>query len=228
MNNLDFLPIEYREEYERWRLQPWQIGAAAMIVSLVVGAAIFQHYRWRRAQDALAAVTPVYEKAVSLQSRLVDVQSQLRQVQASVDLHNHMRRSGQLADLLAALATAPDDVALDEVRVLRESADTPAESGTSATADKSEELKQKLISATDRDLTKLRLRVDALQTLVILGGTAGNVVSLRQYLSALEATQALENAELTRLDRVAGGDHGEAVRFRAVLTIPPSSEGDSP
>lgn len=233
MDDLDFLPIEYREEYERWRLQPWQIGAAMVVVVLVAGAASFQHFRWRQAQKDLAIVAPQYEKAVSLQSRLSDVQGQLVQVQASVDLHGYVRRSGRLGDLLAALVAAPEDVVLDEVRVTREAAEEPSRHGKSSTPDKAaseraDESKPVELSAADRDLTKLRRRADSMETIVVVGGTATSIERLRQYLASLETTQSLENAELTRLDRVSNADPGGAVRFRAVLAIPPNAEGVAP
>jgi hypothetical protein len=227
MNDLDFLPIEYREEYERWRLQPWQIGAAVIVVVLVSGAASFQHYRWRLAQQELAAVTPLYEKAVSLQSRLLDVQGQLKQVQTSVGLHEHLRRSGRLGDLLAALVSSPDDVVLEEVHVARDTAGDPsARGGKSATSDSSSI--DTPLTAAARDLTKMRRRNDAMQTIVVLNGTAANIGCLRQFLAALETTRSFENAELTRLDRLSSSGGRGGLRFKAVLAITPNAEGDSP
>ncbi len=53
MNDVDFLPLEYRKKHVQRQSQPWQAAASAAIIILVVAAALTQGYRRHAVQDQL-------------------------------------------------------------------------------------------------------------------------------------------------------------------------------
>ena len=48
MNEIDFLPIEYRQKHAQRQSQPWQVVASVAIIGLVAMAALTQNHRRRR------------------------------------------------------------------------------------------------------------------------------------------------------------------------------------
>jgi hypothetical protein len=87
--------------------------------------------------------------------------------------------------------------------------------------DKSEEEKLKSLPAAGRDLAALRARLDPLQTVVVLGGTATESAALHRYLGVLDATDIFDKAELDCFNSVDNSPGGTTLQFRAVLAVQP-------
>jgi hypothetical protein len=215
MQDIDFLPIEYHRKREQRRAQPWQIVAAAAIVGLVAAAAISQHYQWIHAQNDWEAIAPAYETAVQMQNQLAKMQQRLNHAKASAELYTYLRHPWPRTQLLSALMNPlPDAVAFQQVRIVHQAPTTSSPPKTPAAIAKSGE-------PAERDLAKLRERLDSMQTIIVLSGTVVDSSMLLQYMNDLEAADLFENAEL---GRVSGGDNGkedEPLQFRIVLGVKP-------
>ncbi len=223
MQDIDFLPIEFRQKNQRRQSEPWQLIAAATIVALTAAAAIGQRTQARRAAEELATISPAYEAAEKLQARLAETQKQLSQSEARAELYTYLRHRWPRTQLLAAmLGPLPEEVAFREVQILRrpDAAATRTESRTAAEK-KSEEQRLESLPPAARDLEKLRNRAESTQTIVVLSGIAADGAALHRYLSDLDNADLFDKAALDSLSGSDGANPRTEVRFRAVLTVRP-------
>jgi hypothetical protein len=223
MADIDFLPIEYRQKHARRQSQPWQIVVAAAIVGLVATAALAQQYRRHCVESDLATITPVYDAAVGQQNRLTESQKREQAAKAGADLYTYLRHPWPRTQLLTALmGPLPDAITLQQIHILRETptAGPPMAAGPPVDK-KTEEEQLKLLTPAQRDLLKLTDRLDRLQTVVILTGTATEVAALHRYIGNLDATDIFDKAELDCFNSIDGNKSGAVLQFRAVLAVQP-------
>jgi len=86
---------------------------------------------------------------------------------------------------------------------------------------KTEEEQLKSLPPARRDLLKLTDRIDRLQTVVILTGTATEVAALHRYIGDFDATDIFDKAELDCFNSIDGNKGGAVLQFRAVLAVQP-------
>jgi hypothetical protein len=174
-------------------------------------------------QGQLAALQPAYETAVGLQNRLAEIQKRMGSVRASAELCTYLRHPWPRTQLLSALLRPlPEEIAFLQVQIFRQPATGRPPTEFQPPADKkAEEEKLKSLPAAGRDLAALRARLDPLQTVVVLGGTATESALLHGYLGALDATDVFDKAELDCFNRVDNSKGGAALQFRAVLAVEP-------
>jgi hypothetical protein len=223
MHDIDFLPMEYRQKHSQRQSQPWQALVAVAMVGLVAVAASVQHYRRVRVEGDLALLNPVYDAAVNQQTRLAEAQKQLKLVEASAELYTYLHHPWPRTQLLSALVTAlPDAITLQQIQILREATAAPVAGEARPPADpKAEEERLKTLAPAQRDLTKLRGRLDPLQTVVVLTGTATETAALHRYIADLDATDIFDKAELDSFNSIDDSKTGAVLQFRAVLAVPP-------
>lgn len=222
MNDIDFLPIEYRERRRRRQSQPWQVVAAVALLGMVAGAAFTQQRRQNQLEAEWAAVTPLYESAVQLQKQLADAQERLTEATASAELYTYLRHPWPRTQLLAALVNLlPQEITLQQVQILRDAAPTNPSKNQTAAAKTEEEEKLKLAPASKRDLAALRQRLDSMQTVVILTGMATDSAALHRYLAQLDATDIFDKADLDSFNSVEGNKGNPVLQFRVVLVVQP-------
>jgi hypothetical protein len=223
MYDIDFLPVEYRQKHAQRQSQPWQIVAAVATISLMAVAASTQHSRRHSVQEELAIIAPAYEAAVNQRNRLADVQTRLKAAKAGAELYTYLRHPWPRTQLLSALVTRlPKEIALQQVQILRElaAASSPAEVRMPVDK-KTEEENRKLLPPAERDLAKLRARLDPLQTVVVLAGTATEGAILHRYIGDLDATDIFDKAELDNFNSVDNSKGSAVLQFRAVLHVQP-------
>ncbi len=222
MQDIDFLPFEYRQRHQRRQSQPWQVVASAAIVALVAAAMIGQRWHARRVNEELAAIAPVYETAVKLQNRLAEVQKDLSRTKARAELITYLRHPWPRTQLLAALmGPLPNEIAFQQVQIIREAGAASPNASRRVVDQKAEQERLKSIPPAERDLEKIRDRVDAMKTIVVLTGEAKDSAALHRYLSELDGVDLFDNAELDSLSEKEGEKREAAVQFRAVLDVRP-------
>jgi len=223
MNDIDFLPTEYRQKHERRQSQPWQIVVGAAILGLLTAAATAQHLRRHRAERELAAVSPVYQKAVDMKNQLAELQKRLQEARAKAELYTYLRHPWPRSRILAALAESlPDEIAFEEVCISLQPPDAARPREEVKPVDRNAEAARvKSLAPAARDLLNLRRRVDALQTVVSLTGEVSESSTLHRYLGDMDALEWFEKAEL---DSLTGSDEGRGskpLRFHAMLIVQP-------
>ncbi|MBN1396024.1 MAG: hypothetical protein JW959_13460 [Pirellulales bacterium] len=222
MQDVDFLPIEYREKYQRRQSQPWQLVAAAAIVGLVAAAAVGQRLHLRRAEAELATIAPTYEAAVKLQNRLAEEDKKLDRATARAELIAYLRHPWPRTQLLAALlAPLPEEIAFQQVEIIRDRSPAASSNAVSSRTETNEEENRDSLAPAERDMEKIRRRIDPMQTVVVLTGTAKDSAALHRYLSELDNANLFDKAELDSLSGAEDGEQGASVRFRAVLAVRP-------
>jgi hypothetical protein len=223
MHEIDFLPIEYRQKHARRQSQPWQVVVAMAIVGLVATAAIVQNYRRHRIENDLATIIPVYDAAVNQQNRMAEAQKRLQAAKACAELYTYLRHPWPRTQLLSALvAPLPGTITLQQIHILRETpANGPAGEVRPPVDPKAQEERLKSLSPAARDLCKLSGRLDALQTVVVLTGTATEIAALHRYIGDLEAMEIFDKAELDSFNSIDNAKSGDVLQFRAVLAVQP-------
>lgn len=224
MHDIDFLPVEYRQKHARRQAQPWQVLVVIAMVSLIAAAAFVQHYRRVRVENDLAVLNPVYDAAVNQQARLAEAQKQLKLVEASAELCTYLHHPWPRTQLLSALvAPLPDAITLQQVQIIHEAIPVaaPAPDARPPADPKAEEERTKELAPAQRDLAKLRARVDSQQTVVVLTGTATEAAALHRYIGELDATDIFDKAELDCFNSIDNNKNGAVLQFRAVLAVHP-------
>jgi hypothetical protein len=187
-------------------------------------------------QEELTTIAPAYENAVQMQNRLAEIQNRLSRTKASAELYTYLRHPWPRTQLLSALMTSlPDEVAFQQVQILREipAPSSPAEIQPPVDK-KAEDEKLKSLAPAEQDLVKLRRRLDPMQTTIVLAGTVPESSLLHQYMGDLEALDIFEKAELDCVNSVENNKGGASFQFRAVLAVQPGygqpggPKGDGP
>jgi hypothetical protein len=134
-----------------------------------------------------------------------------------------LRHPWPRTQLLSALvARLPQEITLQQVQISREAKAAPAPVEAAPPVDrKAEEEKLKSLPPAARDLTRLRARLDTLQTVVVLAGSAAESAQLHRYVGDLDATDIFDKAELDCLNAVDNNSTGAMLQFRAVLAVQP-------
>jgi hypothetical protein len=223
MQEIDFLPIEYRQKHARRQSQPWQLFVITAMVGLVATAALVQRFHRARVENDLATLVPVYDAAVNQQKRLAETQQQYAAATARANLYTYLRHPWPRSQLLSALvAPLPKMITLQQVQIIREMPAGGSAMPSQPPLDKkAEEEKLKLLTPADRDLSKLAGRLDPLHTVVILTGTATEIPALHTYIGKLDAMEIFNKAELDCFNAVDNSQSGAVLQFRAVLAVQP-------
>jgi hypothetical protein len=223
MQEVDFLPVEYRQRHAQRQSQPWQIVAAVAIVTLMSVAAIAQYHRQRAEDRDLFVILPAYTEAVNQQNRLAASQKRAQATKAAADLYTYLRHPWPRSQLLSSLvAPLPESITLQQIHIVREApASRPATDAQPPLDKKAEEEMLKSLPPAQRDLLQLADRIDRLQTVVILSGAATDAAALHKYIGDLDATDIFDKAELDCFNSVEGNKGGPVLQFRAVLAVQP-------
>jgi hypothetical protein len=223
MQTIDFLPIEYRQKHARRQSQPWQLFVVTAMVGLVATTAFVQRYNRRRVENDRATIIPIYDAAVNQQKRLAEAQTRCEAAGARANLYTYLRHPWPRTQLLSALVTPlPDTITLQQVQILREMPTAGKSTESRPVVDKkAEEDKLKLLTPANRDLSTLAARLDQLQTVVVLTGTATEIPALHSYIGHLDATEIFDKAELDCFNAVDNNKSATVLQFRAVLAVQP-------
>jgi hypothetical protein len=223
MQDIDFLPIEYRQKYSRRQSQPWQIVVAVAIAGLVAAAAVAQQCHRYRVRKDEAAIAKAYETATIQQSRLAEAQKQAKAANSAAELYTYLKHPWPRTQLLAALvAPLPDSITLQQIQITREAPPGSQARDARTPADrKADDERIKTLDPAGRDLATLSSRLDPLQTVVVLIGSATDAASLYKYIGELDATDIFDKADLDSFNNLDTAHGGGMLQFRAVLSVQP-------
>ena len=218
MQDIDFLPADYRRRRTNRHGRSWQILAAGAVVGLIVVVAVGQTRALRQVETRLAEIAPQREMFESQKTQLGDLRKQLSEAEAEAELIAYMRHPWPKTQLLAeTLRCLPEEVVCSMIRIARET--QMGQVRRQRGGDSEEEDLTKLEPAT-RDLRLLQEECDFATVTVVLEGTTADGIKLHQYLQQLNDVPLLSKVELQSLEST----HGEAdvkFRFEARLTVRP-------
>jgi hypothetical protein len=222
MQEIDFLPAQYRQKHVRRQWQPWRIVVVVAFVVLLVAAVLSQQNRKRQAERELAAIMPQYELAVSRNRRLAEIQAQLSTARNAAELFTYLRHPWPRTQLLAALwAPLPEAVTLRELKITPEMPQGRAQSQRrSRTKSEAEDGELAKLPPAVRDLKRLRDECDTTQTVVLISGMTSESAALHRYLGELGRASLFTKADLDSLES-AENDPAGTLQFRATLVVRP-------
>jgi len=222
MQDIDFLPVEYRQKHARRQSTPWRIVVVVGFGVLVATAAIGQFGRRQIVQKKLATLDALYETAVSQNNQLAESQLKLQEVREFAELYTYLRHPWPRTGLLAAVAAPlPDAVTLTEVRIAKENSEGRLPSDRRSRADqKAEDEKLAALPPAVRDLKRLQAKCDAAPTRIFLFGTTTDSAAVHDFLGVLDRSDFFAKAELLSIESVEHSSD-EDVQFQAILIVRP-------
>lgn len=221
MQDIDFLPDQYRRK--QWRRQSRQshLAIVAMFAVLLVGAVLFQYYQKRQAQRQLADLLPQYDLAMSQNEQLAEVSSRLQTTVASAELFTYLRHPWPRTQLLDALLDPlPEEITFETLQIGGSVPPSLAATRRRSTAEsRTTEAELAALPPAARDLKQLRDQFDAMETVVRLSGTTTRSSALHGYLSELGNVPLFSRAELESIESLEGASN--TLQFDAALVVRP-------
>lgn len=218
MQDIDFLPADFKRRRTNRHGRSWQIVVAIAAIGLLGVVAVGQSRALRQVEKRLAEIEPERLQLDARQTQLADMQRQLTEAEAKADLIAYMRHPWPKTQVLAsALQCLPDEVVFDRIRIAQES--LPGQTQRRRSGDSAEEDLTTLKPAV-RDLRLLQEECDSAVVAVTLEGVTTDGISLHRYLHRLNNAPLLDKIELHSLEST-NDDSGAKFRFEARLTARP-------
>jgi len=216
MRQIDFLPPHYRQQYARRQWMSQQVAIVLAFVLLFLGLWGSQYHARRVAQRDLADLKLPYERAQQQCAKLAELQTKLKEVQATAELYTYLRHPWPRTQLLSAiLAPLPESIVFQEVKIVREAGrEAPERAGSQPKG------QQPKGSPSAETLKQLRQRYDRSRMLVNISGVTKDPAELHRYLGVLSRNSLFTGAELINSATATGNNEG-GLRFSAILTVRP-------
>lgn len=220
MNEIDFLPIEYRQKRGQQRAQPWRIAVLAGLALLVAIVAFAQQRRLARLDAQLAEVVPQYQAAVAGNEELKRLTGRIDAVRAEAELFTYLRHRWPTTQILdAILAPLPDEITFEQLEIRRENSPGPSAGERTSHADREAESRRLAsLPAAAQDLEQLRSQSDGGKTMVTICGLTTDSAVLHRYLGELSRQSLFAKAEL---DTIESDPITAKLRFRLSLVVRP-------
>jgi hypothetical protein len=226
MNEIDFLPDQYRQKHAYRHEKPWQIMVVTLFLGLVVIVTISQHVHSRMVEKELAELAPAYETALNQQQQLAGVQKQLKQMECEAALITYLHHPWPRSQLLSALLSSlPEEITLQQLQISCETGRSSVPAGNqAATVSEISPEQLKSMPPAERDLHYLKNQFHGKQTVVTLIGSTSDSAALHRFLDEILLNSLFYKAELGSV--TSAGDRPEAaIQFNAkVFVKPPYSE----
>ncbi len=224
MQDIDFLPEQYRQSRATRHWKPWRLAVVLGFLLLLGGVSLGQ-YRCR--QDALRRldlITPPYQTVVAQTERLDRASAQLQPARFDAQLITYLRHPWPRTRILAAvISVLPDDATLDQLQITYDTQPGRSlwERGRRlAGRVPGGQEKQPALAPAAEDLQRLRQRYDEQETVVLISGTVLRSVSAYRYLEQLGKSGLFVEAPPPSVQSVSTDD-GTAFTFEATLTVRP-------
>lgn len=221
LQNIDFLPAEYRQQTDKRKGMPYRLIIVAICAVLVGLAQTAQTYFARRAKAELAEVNPQYDMVLKLNAQLSDLQTKAQNVRAAADLHAYLRHPWPASQLLAAIyACVPEPITLNELRIRRDASRGNQGPARSLAERQAEEQAQAKLPPAMRDLKSLRDAFDRSTTTIQLTGITDSGPAVHRFLAELAENDLFTKVVLLSMEN-AGAESGDRLRFSATIEVRP-------
>ena len=222
MNQIDFLPQDYRREHTRRRRQVWQIVAVALVTGIIATATFFQYQTAVRLQSRIDNLTPQYQEAQERNKRLADLKTKLEGERDKAELFTYLRHPWPRTQIVAALLRPlPEDVTLGKIRIFRKLHSGVRRQNVRSQAEReAEEKRLASLSPAARDLQQIRSDVDQMQTEVTISGTTTQPTALHAYVGKLGREEFFSKAELESIESDKREKNGQ-MKFELHVLVQP-------
>ena len=222
MNNIDFLPQDYRREHSRRRRQVWQITAITIVTVIVGAASFFQTRTAAKLQADIDKLGPRHQKSENRNKQFAELKTELQNAEDQAALFTYLRHPWPKTQIIAALIRAlPEDITLQEITISNTMPKSARRNNIlSQTEREAEEKRLAALSPAARDLEELRKKSDRLQTQINIRGTAIQQSALHVYVGNLAQESLLAKAELESCEAEKGPVIGK-MRFNIDVLVKP-------
>ena len=218
--DVDFLPIEYRQQHTRRQRLSQHIVVTVALAVLLAAAAGAQAYWRQHVQRQMDELVPQYERAVAQTAELGKLQAELQVAQAEAQLLTYLRHPWPCTQVLAALVTPlPKAITFKEIKINREASKTDTVPSPPVDRQALEQQLAKLPRA-GRDLKTLRDQFDRTLTVVSLLGVASDSAEVYRYLGELGKNPLLAKVNLVSLDNASIRPE-DKLEFKLAVTVRP-------
>ena len=228
MQDIDFLPAEFRQETANRHSHGWRAAGMFAAVALLFAVAVTQNQEYRRARGRLVTATAEYDTVVAQTRQRDELQPRWEAARADAGLFTYLRHPWPRTQILAAvLGPLPESITLDRVEIRT---DVPRRANPSRALSRTQQEAEHAAGAklppAARDLRQLREKMDPSRTVATISGTTGRGGLVHQYLGELARSPLVAKAELDSLESITGQPDAEGkeetqVRFAATIVIRP-------
>ena len=222
VQDVDFLPARFREEYARRKTRAWRIIVIAAFAAALPVASLYQYRMQLAHRRVLGAITQQFEQAQADSQRLAALQESLAEMTATAELYTWLNHSWPRTQLLAAVASSlPESITLEELEIFVEPFQTdrrPDKRSEQTSGDQQDE--PRFRSARDR--RALSEQFDG-TTIVRIHGRTTNSHDLHAYLAELADSRFFIQADLDAIENRSTENSGRrSSQFEALLVVRPS------
>jgi hypothetical protein len=223
VQQIDFLPAHYHEEYARRRTQASRILVICIFAAALPTASLYQ-YRLRLSVDRqLAEIDQHHSESQAEALRLARLNRRLAEENAVAELAVFLKHPWPHTQILAAIIEPlPESMSLDEVIIRREKTATngPAIQGP-ATEQAAGKIAVTTMLPAAQDLQMLKKQAED-RLVVQLTGLTVDSRQLHYYLSSLGRHQLFSQVELDSMEsEPSRGGQKSIARFEAHLVVQP-------
>lgn len=220
MQDIDFLPPEFRQRHARHRHQTRRLALLGVGAAVLALAALGQQYRRQQARAELEMIEPVHAALVAQGRQLASLQAHLHSARATAELATYLRHPWPRTRILdEVLRPLPGELTLQRLAVDRTPPEVrgPAER-RSRSDEQAEEARRAAMPPATRDLNRLRGEADPARTVVSVEGVTRDSAALHRYLAALEKCEMFSKAELVDVE---SSPAQTGLRFSLMLVVRP-------
>lgn len=226
MQDIDFLPQEYRQTHESRRNRVWGALVVCLFLGLLGTLAFAQYRRWANVTSELAEANTRQEVSLAQAQQLATMRVQLKSLETKAELLTYLRHPWPRTQILhAALDPLPASITLTDFEIHR-APQSIAVPGTSAqpkgrgrNTETGSEEKPKL-SPAEADLDRLRTEFDQTPVLVSISGITTDHLLLHRYLTELGEQTLFDTFELQSIEELPNRND-MAFKFRAIGKLVP-------
>ncbi len=222
MNQIDFLPHDYRREHTRRRRQVWQIAAVALVTGIIAAATILQSRTAVHLCARIDNLMPQYHQAQERNKQLAELKTKLEAAQDEAELFTYLRHPWPRTQILAALLRPlPQDVTLEKIRISPKLPSGSRRQNIRSGAEReAEEKRLASLSPAARDLQQIKSDVDPMQTELTITGTTTQPAALHAYIGNLGRESFFCKAELESIESVKREKIGQ-MKFQLRVLVQP-------
>ncbi|MDH3716565.1 MAG: PilN domain-containing protein [Planctomycetota bacterium] len=218
VQQIDFLPAHYHEEYARRRTQASRILVICIFAAALPTASLYQ-YRLRLSVDRqLAEIDQHHSESQADALRLARLNGKLSEENAMAQLAVFLKHPWPHTQILAAIIEPlPESMSLDEVIIHRDKTATKGPATEKGTGKKAATT---MLPAAE-DLQTLKKQAEG-RLVVRLTGLSVDSRQLHDYLSSLGRHQLFTQVELDSMESEPSRDGQKSIaRFEAHLVVQP-------
>lgn len=222
MQDIDFLPAEYRVANAQRRTHMWRVVVLAIGLGCLISGAAYDYFQRSLLKSQLDAAKKRYQASQLLGEQIAQLENELFAAQDKAHLFTYLDHPWPRSRILAAIVDPlPKDIYLERLTVTYRAAPRAISRRDNVryTPPRAAD-EQASVNGAKADLEELRKRYDEQDLIVTLAGMVEDEANLHNYLARLELSDWFTATELNDIQRDEK-DGMKVSRFRVELTVRP-------